>query len=118
MSNQVFKRFDVDLNNLSVPKKWQGTPLTDLYVDLYYNTIWHIEDLRKFFKNVPLDSTPETITLKPQPLKNKIPKRTAIWLAVSVVAYLLDPPNLYLVFIAWVLEPFWMKLFQKNKEGE
>jgi len=49
-------------------------------------------------------------------MKNKIPKRTAIWLAVSVVAYLLDPPNLYLVFIAWVLEPFWMKLFHKNKE--
>lgn len=51
-----------------------------------------------------------------KPMKNKIPKRTAIWLAVSVVAYLLDPPNLYLVFIAWVLEPFWMKLFHKNKE--
>jgi hypothetical protein len=67
MSNKVFKRFDVDLNNLSVPKKWQGTPLTDLYVELYYHTIWHIEDLRKFFKNVPLDSTPQTITLKPQP---------------------------------------------------
>jgi hypothetical protein len=49
-------------------------------------------------------------------MKNKIPKRTAIWLAVSVVAYLLDPPNLYLVFIAWILEPFWMKLFNKNKE--
>ena len=51
-----------------------------------------------------------------KPMKNTIPKRTAIWLAVSVVAYLLDPPNLYLVLIAWVLEPFWMKLFQKNKD--
>jgi hypothetical protein len=60
-------------------------------------------------------------------MKNNIPKRTAIWLALSVVAYLLDPPNLCLVFIAWVLEPFWMKLFtfesasihfNKNKEGK
>jgi hypothetical protein len=64
MSNKVFKRFDVDVNNLSIPEKWKSTPLTDLYVDLYYNTLWHIEDLRKVFKNVPLDSTPETITLK------------------------------------------------------
>ena len=59
-----------------------------------------------------------SIKKETKPMKNNIPKRTAIWLAVSIVAYLLDPPNLYLVFIAWVLEPFWMKLFNKNKEGK
>jgi hypothetical protein len=67
MANKCFRRYDLDLNGITIPDKWKDKPLTDLYVDTYYLSVWLIDDMRKFFKNVPMDSTPETITLKPQP---------------------------------------------------